>query len=74
MITAFFFRHNSSNISITVSQLSQPSCVNGGGKTLQDVIFFLNFAFSLCYKVGPDFLGQFIIIIENCISLRPHQY
>ena len=70
----FFFRHNSSNISITVSQLSQPSCVNGGGKTLQNVIFFFNFAFSLCYKIGPDFLGQFMIIIENCISLRPHQY
>lgn len=70
----FFFRHNSSNISITVSQLSQPSCVNGGGKTLPNVIFFFNFAFSLCYKIGPDFLGQFMIIIENCISLRPHQY
>lgn len=48
MITAFFFKHNSSNISITVSQLRQPSCVNewrgageGGGEDLQNVIFSL---------------------------------
>lgn len=59
----FFFRHNSSNISITVSQLSQPSCVNRGEKNLfKIVIFFFNFAFRLSCKFGPDFLRQFILI------------
>lgn len=71
MITAFF---SGTTALIFPSQFHSSAglvvLMGGGGEArgnLQNVTFFFNFAFSLSYKTGLDFLGQFIIIIENCI-------